>query len=315
MPTKLDWLAWAIDQVHPQLNGWYSQPQRHANLSAQLELDIDRMVNLGATFERAMPVVGAGADMYNHRVFELAGMEVMLGIRFRGRDIGVPFVDLVRASEPITKGAQVQAICDLVRREFAIFKPLRVRFYQPSHIDFPLDLFSTSGDKRVLAAPLTLMLSQPEPVGLARVSLRRVHTLAFYSRYHSTYAQTYLERPWLPQESHTHSPQDMQEYLEAGQVFEIFVDDRWAGITCSEHRMDEFGLQGFAVGEMLLDPLARGQGLGAAVQYRLAEAVQASSSAADVLYGTIGSYNTPMLKTATRAGRVDLGGWIWVELA
>lgn len=82
-----------------------------------------------------------------------------------------------------------------------------------------------------------------------------------------------------------------------------------------EHRIDEFGLQGFVVGEMLLDPLARGQGLGAAVQYRLAEAVRASSSAADVLYGTIGTNNTPMLKTATRAGRVDLGGWIWVELA
>ena len=69
------------------------------------------------------------------------------------------------------------------------------------------------------------------------------------------------------------------------------------------------------MGEMLLDKLARGQGLGAAVQCRLAEALQASSSAADVLYGTIGSNNYPMLKTATRAGRVDLGGWIGVELA
>lgn len=315
MPTKSDWLAWAIDQVHPQLNCWYSKPQLHANLSAQLELDIDRMVNLGATFEHAMPVAGANAAMYNHRVFELSGMEVMLGIRFRGRDIGVPFVDLVRASQAITEYAQVQAICDLVRREFAIFKPLKVRFYQPSHIDFQFDLFSASGDMRVLAAPLTLMLSQPEPAGLARVSLRRVHTLAFYSRYHSSYAETYLERPWLPQESHTHSPQDMQDYLEAGQIFEIFVDDRWAGITCGEHRMDEFGLQGFVVGEMLLAPPARGHGLGAAVQYRLAEAVRASSSAADVLYGTIGSNNSPMMKTASRAGRVDLSGWIWVNLA
>ena len=73
-------------------------------------------------------------------------------------------------------------------------------------------------------------------------------------------------------------------------------------------------LAGFVVLEMLLAKLARGQGLGAAVQYRLSEALQASSAPEDVLYGTIGSNNPPMLKTAARVGRVDVGGWIWLNL-
>jgi GNAT superfamily N-acetyltransferase len=159
------------------------------------------------------------------------------------------------------------------------------------------------------------MLAHPKPEGLERVSLRRAHDLEFYPRYAETYAAAYQERPWLPHESSTHSLEDMQEYLEIAQVFEIFVDDQWAGITGGEPHSDEFALKGFVVIEMLLAKFARGQGLGAAVQYRLAEALQPSSQPEDVLYGTIGSNNPPMLKTAARVGRVDLGGWIWVNLA
>jgi L-amino acid N-acyltransferase YncA len=311
---KSDWLVWAVDQVHPQLKIWYLQAQLEANLTAQLELDLDRLENLGEGFERNMPVPGATPAMYNHRVHEVAGMRVMLGIRFRGGDISIPFVDLVRSSQAITSAAQVEAICDLVRQEFAIFKPLKVRFYQPSHLEFQIDVPGSSGDKRVLAAPLTTMLAQPKPDGLERVNLRPANDLEFYPRYLDTYATIYQERPWLPTESSTHSLEAMQEYLEIAQVHEIFVDGQWAGITGGEPHSDEFALKGFVVIEMLLAKFARGQGLGAAVQYRLAEALQTSSAPEDVLYGTIGSNNPPMLKTAARVGRLDLGGWIWVNL-
>jgi L-amino acid N-acyltransferase YncA len=313
--SKSDWLEWAVDQVHPQLKTWYSQAQLESNLTDQLERDLDRLENLGEGFERNMPVPGATPAMYNHRVNEVAGMQAMLGIRFRGGDTTIPFVDLVRSSQAITTAAQVEAFCGLVRQEFSIFKPLMVRFYQPAHLEFQFDLPGSSGDKRVLAAPLTTMLAHPKPEGLERVSLRRAETLEFYERYAETYAAIYQERPWLPHESNTHSLEDMQEYLEVAQVFEIFVDDQWAGITGGEPHSDEFALKGFVVIEMLLAKFARGQGLGAAVQYRLAEALQPSSQPIDVLYGTIGSNNPPMLKTAARVGRVDLGGWIWINLA
>jgi GNAT superfamily N-acetyltransferase len=312
MPIKSDWLAWAVDQVHPQLKTWYSQSQLESNLSDQLERDLDWTENLGEGFSEGMPVPGATPAMYNHRVLEVAGMQVMLGIRFRGGDINIPFVDLVRSSHAITQ-VQVEAICDLVRQEFAVFKPLMVRFYQPAHLGFQFDLPGSSGDKRVLAAPLTLMLEQPKPAGLERVTLRRAHGLGFYERYAETYATIYKERPWLPHEAEPESLEDMREHLETGHVFEVLVDGQWAGITGAEHRSDEFGLQGFVVLEMLLAQFARGQGLGAAVQYRLAESLQVSSVPIDVLYGTIGN-NPPMLKTAARVGRVDIGGWIWVKL-
>jgi hypothetical protein len=311
---RTDWLVWAVNQVHPQLTTWYSQVQLEANLSDQLERDLDWLENLGEDFYEDLPVPGATPAMYNHRVLEVAGMQVMLGIRFRGGEITVPFVDLVRSSQAITGAAQVEAICDLVRREFALFKPLMVRFYQPSHLEFQLDLPGSSGEKRVLAAPLNIILAHPKPDGLERVELRRTHGLEFYPRYAETYAAIYQERPWLPGEAAPESLEDMREHLETGHVFEVFVDEKWAGITGVVHRSDEFALQGFVVIEMLLAKFARGQSLGAAVQYLLAEVLQASSTPEDVLYGTIGSNNPPMLKTAIRVGRVDLGGWIWVDL-
>ena len=309
-----DWLSWAVDQVHPQLKTWYSQAQLESNLTDQLDLDLDRLENFGEGFERNMPIAGAMPAMYNHRVLEVAGMRVMLGIRFRGGDIAIPFVDLLRSSRAITSAAQVETICALVRQEFAVFKPLMVRFYQPAHLEFQIDVPGSSGDKRVLVAPLTTMLEHPKPLGLERVSLRRATDLGFYQRYADTYAAVYQERPWLPHEAEPESLEDMQEHLETNHVFEVFVDGQWAGITGGEHRSNEFALRGFVVIEMLLAKFARGQGLGAAVQYRLAEALQASGVPEDVLYGTIGSNNPPMLKTAARVGRLDLGGWIWVDL-
>ena len=96
MPIQSDWLAWAVDQVHPQLKTWYSQTQLEANLTGQLERDLDWLENLGEGFERNMPVAGATPAMYNHRMLEVTGMRVMLGIRFLGGDITIPFVDLVR---------------------------------------------------------------------------------------------------------------------------------------------------------------------------------------------------------------------------
>ncbi len=240
-------------------------------------------------------------------------MWVMLGIRFRGGDIRIPFVDLVRSSRAITSVAQVEAICDLVGQECVVFKPLMVRFYQPAHLEFQIEVPGSSGDKRVLAAPLTTLLEYPKPEGLERVSLCRANDLEFYPRYADAYAAIYQERPWLPHEAEPESFEDMQEHLETGQVFEVFVDGQWAGITAVEYR-SEFALHGLVVLKMLLAKFARGQGLGAAVQYRLAEALKAFSAPEDVLYGTIGSNNPPMLKTAARVGRVDLGGWIWVKL-
>ena len=149
-------------------------------------------------------------------------MQVMLGIRFRGGDIAIPFVDLVRSSQPITSSVQVEAICDLVRQEFAVFKPLKVRFYQPAHLEFQLNIPGSSGDKRVLTAPLTTMIGYPKPDGLERVTLRRTNELEFYPHYAETYAAICQEHQSEKQSS-THAAECSRRLLAEQAIFGIFI--------------------------------------------------------------------------------------------
>jgi hypothetical protein len=284
-------------------------------LSRQLDHDLDWLSQLGEKFERNMPVVGATPDMYNHRVCDVAGMHVMMGIRFRGRDRTQPFVDLVRANVAMTDVSQIHAIADWVKEAFVVFKPLKVRFFQPSHIPFPMDhALVATGDKRVLAAALSDMRSGDKPAGYERVTLKRAQSMDFYEPYAAAYAAVHRERPWLPSQAEAMAMDQAQDCIQTGYVFEVFVDGVWAGVVGAEKRDDEFGLQGFVVTEMVLSGSARGQGLGCAVQVRLAEALQPLGEPSDLLYGTIGAENPPMLKTALRAGRLDIGGYMWVSL-
>jgi hypothetical protein len=49
------------------------------------------------------------------------------------------------------------------------------------------------------------------------------------------------------------------------------------------------------------------------VHQRLAIKV-ASVDPSAILTGTIASVNKPSLKTATRAGRIEIGAWYWFDL-
>jgi GNAT superfamily N-acetyltransferase len=155
------------------------------------------------------------------------------------------------------------------------------------------------------------MLAQPEPDALGRVGLVRATTLTFYPRYADLYTQLHAESPELQAVAGPESEEDMQGYLEAGQLFEIFVDGAWAGVT-AVFRGVNTGLSGFCMAEIALSGAYRGQGLGSAVQLQLvSQLIEGGAHSGDLLFGTIGVVNAPARRTALRAGRADLGGHVW----
>jgi GNAT superfamily N-acetyltransferase len=166
-----------------------------------------------------------------------------------------------------------------------------------------------------LAAPLITILELPKPENLDRIGLIRSQNLEFYPRYTAIYNQLYLERPWLAEVSRMETLEDMKSYLEEGVTFEVFLDGTWAGIT-SFDRSIEHGLSGWYTNEIVLEKHARGQGIGASLQRIVAQTLleHFQTTKSDLLWGTIGAVNMPMLKTATRAGRFDVGGWYWESL-
>lgn len=106
----------------------------------------------------------------------------------------------------------------------------------------------------------------------------------------------------------------MQTYLEDDHLFEIFVDGAWAGVI-AVFRDTNTGLSGFCVVEVVLTETFRAQGLGSAVQRRLAaQLLSQGTEPTEILFGTVGDMNIPARRAAVRAGRVDLGGHVWLPL-
>ena len=62
--------------------------------------------------------------------------------------------------------------------------------------------------------------------------------------------------------------------------------------------------------EICLSPPFLGQGLGPAVLQRLVDALPAHAT--DTLWGTIDARNQASLRHAQAAGRVVVGGYVWV---
>jgi hypothetical protein len=73
-------------------------------------------------------------------------------------------------------------------------------------------------------------------------------------------------------------------------------------------------VRGLQVVEIVLTRAARGQGLGPAVHQRFARRV-AADDPATIIMGTISAKNAPSLRTALRAGRMEIGAWHWIDLA
>ena len=305
-------LAYAQNKVHPSVRRWLSAETIRANLLEELDDDLERFESdaLAAEFQHHCPVAGATADDYKNRVLTARGLELLAGIRFLGRDMTKPFVDVMYSSEAALTPEQLSAVKDRVREAFSVFGPKRIRLYSSSN----QPRFAGDGDKRLLAAPLGVMLAQPEAETLRRVRLKRAESLAFYPDYAAIYRELQAEHPELQEVVRLEPEAAMQTYLDEGYVFEIFVDGHPAGLTAVLEDV-QTGLSGLCVMEIVLARAFRTRGFGSAVQRRLAAALIAVGVAQDVLlFGTIGEVNLPARRTAGRAGRVDLGGHIWVTL-
>ena len=305
-------LGYAQAKVHPQVRTWLSAETVEKNLLKELDEDLERFQSdaLAARFQHYCPVTGAEADEYKNRVIKVGRFTLLTGIRFLALDMTRPFVDVMYSSEAVLSPEQLSAVKDAIRKAFRVFQPKRIRFYNPSH----LPRFSADGDKRLLAAPLEVMLAQPEPETLRRVSLKRATSLAFYADYEAVYRELQAEHPELGEVVSLETPEDMQTYLDEGHVFEIFVDNRRAGVT-AVYKDVQTGLNGFCVAEIVLAKAFRAQGFGSAVQRRLAsELVKSGVGENALLFGTIGEANIPARRTAQRAGRIDLGGHVWTPL-
>jgi L-amino acid N-acyltransferase YncA len=123
----------------------------------------------------------------------------------------------------------------------------------------------------------------------------------------------YAERPHLEGIVRIESRKSLELCAKEGLLFEIAVDGRVAGIVAAMRRTIA-SLRGVYMVEIVLDRSARGQALGSAVHQHFATAVAATAPDA-VITGKIARENVPSWRTATRAGRIEIGAWYRLDLA
>ncbi|MDX2008350.1 MAG: GNAT family protein [Meiothermus sp.] len=305
-----EFLGHALEQTHPLVRSAYTPAQLREHWRPEVETDAVEFFTdaFAEEFGGNCAALGLPAQMFKHRLLEAQGRRLIAGIRFFGMDLGRPFVEVARISRPLESDREKEAITELLRREFASFKPQRWRVYQSAHL--PYQFAGCAGDKRYMLGFLEAIRQRPRPEGMDRLELCRARDLEFYPRYAAMYVQLFAERLWMPDVSRQESREDMAHYLETALVYEIFVDGQWAGVTVVS-RSQDVGATGYYMIEIALEQAFRGAGLGVAVQRSLVELLE--DSGGDALFGTIGAVNAPMLRTAKRVGRTDVGGHYFVN--
>jgi hypothetical protein len=305
-----EFLGYALEQAHPLLLEWYGQTSLTDHLLGDVQRDAREFFSddFATKFGGRTSELGIAPEFFKHRLLEVAGRRLIAGIRFFGMDIKRPFINVAQVNKPLENQKQQNEISQLLKREFAIFKPTFWRIFQASHLEYQFAGCDT--DMRVIAGLLSTINAQTKPANFKRVELKPAINLEFYPRYQALFQDLYTKHPWLSDVARTETVEDLKHYFDHDKVFEIFVDGLWAGITIAA-RHQEWGLKGWLMIEIVLESHWQGQGLGVAVQRQLASKLENSGS--DTLFGTIGAVNIPMQKTAAKVGRVDLGGQFLVN--
>ncbi len=299
-----------LEQAHPQVRAWRGDELRRDIQEATRELvALVADDNAARQFAETMKVLSLPAQHYKMRLIEMEGRRFLAHIDFSDPSGSSPFVAIYRASVP--PGAiSDRTILRRIAGEFAPFAPRRIRFYQPAHV--PIAVAGAYIDQRFLAGLARDMAARPEAPGLARVALHRPADLSFYPRYVAAYNEMFLARPQMRGAVRIECETTLAASHAEGLLYEISVGGLWAGIVAARHQVI-VGVRGAYMVEILLDSMVRGQRLGPAVHRRFAANV-AATDPSTLITGTIAAVNEPSLKAASRAGRVEIGAWHWVDV-
>lgn len=300
---------WASARVHE----W--SPTIQASLRAWLQPSLDLIgdTTWGAKGREMTGLdVGEPLDWANRRI-ELSGGEwAITGIRFRGRDIAKPFVDVIATSvSPQVAGLERLAE---VLPHYADFEPLCLRVNAPDPDGLVSELAAAGTSVGSGAVDLWIVAGrggelaarEPQP-GKAPVELGPMEPDAAAARVAAIYADIAASEPEIAEWAAPEDEESLSACAAEGLLFEVRVNAAPAGVAALI-RDDSFGLLGWCVQEICLDNAHRGRGFGPVVLRELARRLPSPD---EVLWGHIHPGNAASLRNALAAGREIVGGQLW----
>jgi L-amino acid N-acyltransferase YncA len=303
----------------PVIRSWYSESGLEQNLRLATAEEAERLGN--AAFGRELRDgvgIGEPADplAWANRLLDLPeGGWALTGIRFRGRDVHRPFVDVVATTASPT-GDGLAVIVDAVMPAYREFSPLCLRVDAPDGSALVEDLHDDprfgpgcAVDMHVVAGLVDALRLQPRVPTYSRVRLRAGDPQTLAPRVAEIYRDLVAEEPELATWANPEDVESLSQCAGEGLLFEVLADDVPAGVVAGL-RFDAHAMTGFSVQEVCLDVAHRGQRLAPAAVQRLVDELPARPG--DVLWGTIDPSNSPSLRSALSIGRTVVGGYVWV---
>ncbi len=303
LPPAAELARFSLAEQHPLTLNWCPEPERLANLAEEHAFDLQLATDLELAGKRAEFInVGPPAQAYLNRWVTVSpGLDAMLSIRFKGMDVGKPFVDVSVTSRPVL-AQDFPALIESALRKYGDFHPLRIRIWSAAETFADL-----RPDQRVLAAPLAELGGREAAPGLR---LKPTADLSHYADAQAAYAAVDAAHPKHPGQAGLLSEEDLQDTINAGTMFDVVWCGGWSGYAGTLPEI-QLGLSAQVIQEMLLAPHARGHGFGSSLSTLLARHLPADGR---VLSGTIHGENRGAQMAARRAGRHDIGGWWWVPM-
>lgn len=250
----------------------------------------------------------------NRRIELPDGHWAIAGIRFRGRDIEKPFVDIIATSlSPVPSG--LVALGDVLPH-FSAFSPLCLRVSIPDPEPTLQALADPRGDAGlatldllVVARPIAEMREHTQSPLYHDVTLTECAPEEAAEQVAAIYEELKPSRPRLSEWAVPADADSLEDAAEEGLLFEIRVGGTPAGVVAAE-RDDSYGFSGFCIQEIALNSMHRGQRVGVAALQRLAQEVPATTD--DVMWGHIHADNAPSLRNARESGRQVVTAHVWV---
>lgn len=299
----------------PQIKDW--SPQWRDNLAQWLEPSLALVGDAewgGQIRDMVQLPVQDPLAWANRRVELSDGHWAIVGIRFRGRDIEKPFVDVIATSlSPVPSGL---AALGEVLPHFSAFSPLCLRVNLPDPerelqalAASNVEAWRATPDLLIVGRPVADMLEQSAASRYDDVSLVACDPAAAEARVAAIYDELKPARPELDQWATPADADTLEDAAEEGLLFDIRVNGSSAGVVAAE-RDNAYGFTGFCMQEIVLDAAHRGQQLGVAALQRLCR--ELPDAPHDVLWGHIHPGNVPSLRNAQESGRNVVAAHTWL---
>ena len=303
--------AFAVEATDPRVVQWLGPDALRASLRASLVEEYRQRTqpeNL-AVYRSRCPVPGASPASYALREIDLGSVgSVIAGIHFEGMEVARPFVGVAARTCAVRSRREAEAIGRRLRSEFALFAPSRW-WLGSSALDTGLEEAGAVVDQHLVVGRLGSLRARPTPKPDLDVALRATPVEPVYPLYRAMYERLFATSPHMRGVVQVEEPGTLQSAADLGAFFRVDVEGVLAGFLAAVPSR-EAPIDGWVVLEEILDGPYRGRGLAAPIQRMFIDALPAPDDA--FLFGHIAAVNPRSLRTALRAGRVEIGRWCFL---